>query len=536
MASGGVGYAQKKKKFIPDNRVRQTNKPRPSNVAPKSAQVSETPSLSAQAEQELKNALALTKLDPPDYATASSRLFKMTRDPRFVSQRMRIKYVLGLMLYEMGMYQVAAFQFVDVIRNADSRYMKQSLQKLSLAADALNDDTLLNYAISKVNIDEFPVASQDMLRFRFGEYYQRKNQWDKAADNFSRVPASSAFYPKAKYLEGLSYVKQNDLNGALKSFSNLVANRADKGITDTDRVAGLMGMARIYYQSHKWDQAIDIYRKIPRDTVLWHDALFESSWAHMRAAQFRSVLSNLHSLHSPFYEDYYLPESILLRGIVYLYICRYDEMEKTLGLFEKIYQPVQNGLEDFTQGNTDPISYFNEVERVIKNFDQLKGDPAARKALKVPFLVSRDIVREGDFKHIYAYIVKIRAEQDIANKMPVSWRRSAVGIYANELLKGRINTSVKLAGEIARSHMVSMRQELSDLFEQYNFARYEMINGKKEQLKKKIQGKGLVSSQVDDNKDRDFYIQNGYEYWPFRGEYWLDEIGNYHFLGTQGCE
>ncbi|MNT91393.1 hypothetical protein D3C72_2324820 [compost metagenome] len=63
-----------------------------------------------------------------------------------------------------------------------------------------------------------------------------------------------------------------------------------------------------------------------------------------------------------------------------------------------------------------------------------------------------------------------------------------------------------------------------------------MINGRKEGLKKKIAGKDLGEEQIDDNVDRKFYIQNGYEYYPFQGEYWLDEIGNYHYLGKQSCE
>ena len=41
--------------------------------------------------------------------------------------------------------------------------------------------------------------------------------------------------------------------------------------------------------------------------------------------------------------------------------------------------------------------------------------------------------------------------------------------------------------------------------------------------------------KIDDDDDRDFYIQNGFHYWPFKGEYWLDELGNYHFLGVQSC-
>ena len=211
-------------------------------------------------------------------------------------------------------------------------------------------------------------------------------------------------------------------------------------------------------------------------------------------------------------------------------------MEKTLALFDRIYSPVQGKMEDFTNTVQDPVVFFNETERTVREYNRLRSDNRARNNLKIPFIVGREIIREGDFKHIYTYINKLRAEDAVVDAMPVIWRRSPVGVYAKQLLKGRLDTSIKVAGNIVRAHMLTMKQDLADMFEQYNFAKYEMLNGKKEALKRKIQGKGVVTAQVDDSKNRSFYIQNGFEYWPFRGEYWLDEIGDYKYLGTQGCE
>jgi tetratricopeptide (TPR) repeat protein len=500
------------------------------SVARPQAVTQSSPSLDAQ----LQAALNLSKAG--DYIAASKKLFSMTRNPQYSGQRMRIKYILGLMFYEMKMYQVAAFQFVDVVRSGDSRYIKQALQKLSIAADILNDDTLINYAIGKVSVEDFPKENHDMLRYRIGEYEMHKDHWDLAAVSLSKVPSNSAYFPKAKYLEGLAHVKRGDLNAALKSYSVLVESRSRFGVTDHSRIAGILGMGRVYYQAHRWDLAMDMFRDIPRDTEEWHESLFELSWAHMRGAQFRSVLSILHSLHSPYYEDYFLPESILLRGIVYLYICKYDEMKKTLNLFEKIYQPVLTSLDSFTAQNTDNMAYFNEIEKVIKNFDTLKANQSARSNYKIPFIVARNIIREGDFKRLDTYISKLRSEQAIISEMPTDWHRSAVGVYADQLVRNRITSTSKVAGSVVRAHMLTMKHDLSGMFEQYNFAKYEMLNGEKEQLKKHMAGKGLATSQIDESKNRDFYIQNGYQYWPFRGEYWLDEIGDYQYLGTQGCE
>ena len=66
----------------------------------------------------------------------------------------------------------------------------------------------------------------------------------------------------------------------------------------------------------------------------------------------------------------------------------------------------------------------------------------------------------------------------------------------------------------------------------------------KEEVKKQMSKKdddaalaemGEEKIQVDEKADRKFYIQNGFEFWPFQGEYWLDELGNYHYLGVSAC-
>ncbi len=61
------------------------------------------------------------------------------------------------------------------------------------------------------------------------------------------------------------------------------------------------------------------------------------------------------------------------------------------------------------------------------------------------------------------------------------------------------------------------------------------MSSKKDSAKNKIAGKDLTQI-IDSNIDREFYVQNGFEFYPFKGEFWLDEIGNYHYLGTQSCE
>ncbi len=469
------------------------------------------------------------------YQQASVKLFQLSYSPSYRDKRMQIKYLLGLMLYQMKLSQVAAFQFISVIKEGNNKYVKPSLEKLSLAANNLGDDTLLNYAISRARVDDFPRVHRDMLMFRVGEFQMRNKQFGPATQSLQRVQTSSPYFVRAKYLEGLAHAEQNKIQEAIAAFDDLIASREGAGVTDPGRVAGLMGKARALYQGKKWDQAIENYREVPRDTPSWHDTIFESSWAMLRTGRFRSALSNFHSLHSTYYEDFYLPESLLLRSIVYLYICKYQEMDKVLVLFNKIYKPVFKQTEQILAANQSPVTLFNEVIRVLRD-SKIQGDKIDRSSYKIPFVVVRKILKEGDFQNSYNYITKLLAERKAIQALPVAWRQSALGKYAVRVVNTRLLKARQRAGRQIRIHLESVRDELIELFEQEGFVRYEMISGKKESLKKKIAGKELPVEQVDDSSSRDFYIQNGFEYWPFTGEYWLDELGNYHYVGTQACQ
>ena len=487
-------------------------------------------SVFAQQKDDLAVALQLAKNN--QYQAASTKLFELSYSPRYRDRRLQIKYILGLMLQQMKMDQSAAFQFISVVKEGQSKYLKQSLEKLALVADNLGDDTLLNYAISKVKVDEFPAVHRDMLFFRIGEYQLRNQQYEAAAKSFSQVRRASRHYPTARYNEALAFMERNELDRALAIFDNLAEERSAFGLTDSARVAAMMGKARVLYQKHAWDDSIAAYHEIPRDSVSWHDTIFESSWAMLRSGRFRSALSNFHSLHSNFYEDTYLPESLLLRAIVYLYICQYEEIDKVLGLFKKVYKPLYEEVDRLTKGDSNYEKLYQSFSSVLDMYlrDQTKGKKSA-----MPLLLAQRLLKEGDVHSSYEYINKLKEERKRIDAMPASWKNTSLGRYAKRIVDNRIQKAQSRAGRQIRSHLIDLRAELVDYFEQEGFIRYEAINGRKEGLKKKIAGKDLPA-QIDEKNERDFYIQNGYEYWPFRGEYWLDELGNYHYVGTQSCQ
>lgn len=475
---------------------------------------------------------AISQIKAGQYIAAADRLFTLSNNSSAQSMRPRIKYLLGISLMELNLNQSAAFQFVDVIRSADPNWTKAAIEKLLIATDKLGDETLLNFAIQRVEINQIPEANREMLFYRLADAKHKEGQRAEAIDYYKRITPKSRYYYNALYNLGLAHAELGQTDMALQAFQKLLASRSNARVNDTNRVAAQMGIARVYYQKKDWKRAIDAYAKIPRDHALWHAALFEQTWAMLRSVRFRSTLSNFHSLHSSYYEDNYLPETLLLRAIVYLYICQYDEMEKVLSLFDTQYGPSLKRVNTFLN-QSDLDAYFQEVNKGIQVRSRNVKDSAS---LALPYNITKHIISEGDVRRNVSYLKKIIEEKKLVEEN-AQIKSSAIGGYASRLLTNRINSTRNVISTLAKKHLEKVRAELTDLTEQAGFIRYEMINGKKEQLKRRIEGKNVKRNLApEESRDREFYIENGYQYYPFQGEYWLDEIGNYHYLGKQSCE
>ena len=176
------------------------------------------------------------------------------------------------------------------------------------------------------------------------------------------------------------------------------------------------------------------------------------------------------------------------------------------------------------------MPFYNEIEIALS----IKNGEKTKQVAKIPYSVTRHILNEGDVKRALNYLERLRSERKLLLKLR-SLPRTGFGSYALKVIDNRIRNTKISIGEMVRNHLYDVRSELKDLYQQTEFARAQMLEEQKNAQIKKIAGKNL-NTQIDEDKNREYYIQNGLEYWPFDGEYWLDEIGNYHYLGKQNCE
>lgn len=485
-------------------------------------------------ESEAKRAAALARSGDP--GGAAQRFYQLSVDPRYSKSRIQAKYLLGLALADMQLYQPAAFQFIEVLKSSDQRFQRKALERLVIIADQLGNDGLLQFAISRVRIADIPSELRDLVYYRMAEIKLRAGQYQEAVRGFENIRPRTAYFPKARYMAALAIAQNKQPEKAAEMFAELEGYLADRPVNDDSRVAAQLGRARSLYQAGRHEEALQAYRRIPRDSKHWHDALFESAWAMLRATRFRSLLGTMESLQSHFYDDYFMPEALMLRSIVYLYICQFNEMEKTLDTFEKVYKPVQQRLVAFLRINSGPVSVYRDLARVLGEYDQYVEGKRSTTGLALPWMLYSYVAKDGEFQRHASYLKRLKDEEQAIASMG-DWRFSPIGRYSIKILSLRIANAEKTAGQIARARLLAAQNLLRDQFEQLGFARYELISAQKSGLEKKVAGKDLATSRVDHGQSRSFYTQNGFEYWPMKNrEYWRDEIGSIYFLGVRGCE
>jgi hypothetical protein len=268
------------------------------------------------------------------------------------------------------------------------------------------------------------------------------------------------------------------------------------------------------------------------------------SWSFLRASRFREALGILSSLHSAYYEDYFLPESILVRALVYLQICQEDEMEKTLALFKQVYLPMRRRLVDYLKSTSKYSQFYEDAKVGVLSIHEGQVTDEMRIKTSLPIPIIQTVTRNPEGKRTFRYMQNLRDEGQIWAKQPSDWRESKLGKEIAGLLEKRVSFAKKMIGRLLRKHLQVKRRQFAAFFRRYDFIVYEMRAAKKKRAQAELahsqKGEKKLSAPaaaaVDAGLDRNFFSAKGIEYWPFSGEYWLDEVGNYHFLGKSLCE
>ena len=124
----------------------------------------------------------------------------------------------------------------------------------------------------------------------------------------------------------------------------------------------------------------------------------------MQIGKVKSALSVIQTLHTPYYENYFEPESLVLRAILLNYLCQFEEAEKAVKAFNDNYENTLEVLSNWTSQTitvADAIAEINFATEVLKNEGASAAAALSTYRGKIPFKVTRSVLKDYRMKGLY---------------------------------------------------------------------------------------------------------------------------------------
>ncbi|MEY4511358.1 MAG: hypothetical protein RLZZ450_3480 [Pseudomonadota bacterium] len=191
-----------------------------------------------------------------------------------------------------------------------------------------------------------------------------------AQRELAAITQKSRFYGNAQYLLGATAARQKKYDEASAHFCAVrdiatgpSRTRYESGPRFATEDAAQLGLGRVAHEQGRHKEAFEQFSRVPNDSPLVAEALFESAYASYEQGHPRTSLDTLDQLEARFVDSAYTAEARVLRGYVHLSSCDFVRAEGELVQFENTFGGVLRELDATLASPQRTRSLFLERER-----------------------------------------------------------------------------------------------------------------------------------------------------------------------------
>ena len=337
----------------------------------------------------------------------------------------------------------------------------------------------------------------------------------------SEIDGASKFGPKAAYLKGLMHYLQGDPQTAVGNFQETVRAlnpRSGGRLNPALREQAFLSLARIHYGHKQFLQSASYYDKIDRDSENWLTSLFEASWAYYRRGDYDKALGNLLTLHSPFFEREYFPESQIVKAIIYFEACRYAETRQFVDDFLERFSKVMGEIQRIAESKESSEQLYQRLKTLEELSRQQQDDVTSR-------VVSLALNDPG-IRRAKAVVQQAEAQLAIVDEMSPEFKNGVLGRELRDQVEALVLKRIRETGEVTRKKFEEELYALKSLLAQALRIKIEVARAERTIIEKKMQGQSTLEEDIVPAQAQ-IVVDDDHLYWPYEGEFWRDELGTY---------
>jgi tetratricopeptide (TPR) repeat protein len=473
--------------------------------------------------------------DKGDFFSATIELKKVAdgQSQDTPSNKQRAEFFLGKALYQLGFY-AGALAYFDRIAAAgvNHRYHHATLKWLAALSRVLPETSGILEKIGTYDPAELeqPVLEneRDELYYLLGRHYYVRGEFDQAIGLFTRVRRESPIFLRAKFFEGVTYVRKYEGRPAVEAFKVLLEigqekpKYYDRAEIEKYQELAILQMARIFYSTQQYDTSIKYYEKLSQESPDWLSSLFEAAWAYFMKTNNSKALGNIHTLNAPYFEDEFFPESTILKSVIYYKYCLYDRALEAVAEYDVKYRPLRDNLKQVLEKYQDDAEFFGYVKQ-MKTGSAGVDEDTQRLVLSA--------LHDRTLRKTFNWVDELDRELTLHKKSAEAWRTSQIATEVLEQLTLQKSLAEADAGKLARERIERLAKELREFGRDSIKIRIEVLNAKAGQISAQARGERIAG----DHKEERIIVDDEHFVWRFNGEYWKDELGYYRFRIRSKC-
>jgi hypothetical protein len=295
------------------------------------------------------------------------------------------------------------------------------------------------------------------------------------------------------FLTAVAEAVEGRFEPAFRNFKSLIDRRGS--ISRSLLSQAFLGAARVAHEAGDYPKAIFYYTEVRPLDRNFFQAVFEKGWSFYMDGDMNGSLGASLSFMSPYAQNQLFPEAYIYRAGAFYHLCLFDRASETVEQMKKQFIPLQAQVREL-KARTSTNWIFDD--RILKSVDpRLLG-----------FLVS-----DARFRSLQRAHLALQAEQKLGGDGGVRQAEAIQFVRA------------KLAQEVQRV-LSKAEQVLAKALEQADSIQIEIL-----QLGVNL----LVGAPIEMRDDvrilklGDVDFDPQVQFWPFKGEFWLDELGSYYY-------
>jgi hypothetical protein len=395
---------------------------------------------------------------------------------------LKITYGATVMLMDLAKTRIGT-----QIGNYALNYLDEITQTTVYDSKELTTDFLNSYEFANMppKIQSFVSFHQSILNSAYG--FKR---W--ADPEFAKIHKESYWYYMWMYLSALKHIQNQKVEQASAIFD---AINADEKAPPKIKEKSKLQTARLLFEKGNFEEALKVYRELNLPLREMGRLLLERSWAMYYLKDYSHALGVIRALESPYFASSMNPESYVLEMVIYKQLCHYEAVEESVGRF---------------------------YERFTPTLDLIRH----RKPLQKDYILGSMALMEYDIQDLANFVDMIRKEREELDTY--SW--DSFPFFKELMSKYKAKDKevrMRLDSDIERKTK-SIAEDLLDIKEQVDYIDY---TSKLDALRIVRRGENRLYRSEKIN-----YLLFDRIFWPFKGDYWLDELPDYRVLIQSQCD